>query len=83
MFVLPKKHNAVTITVYINPLIPKKSLLQSVSENTTFLKELLLLKSQPKVPKEARLSQHSVHCPAGQRVCCEFNQLNLEYEQVL
>lgn len=78
-----KTLNAVTITVYINPLIPKKSFSQSVSEKTTFLKRLLLLKSQPKVPKEARLLQHSVHYPAGQRAHCEFNQINLEHEQVL
>lgn len=69
-----KTLNAVTITVYLNPLIPKESFLQSVSEKTTFLKKLLSLKCQPKVPKEAKLSQHSVHYAADQRACCEFNQ---------
>lgn len=58
----------------LNPLIPKESFLQSVSAKTTFLKKLLSLKCQPKVPKEAKLSQHSVHYAADQRACCEFNQ---------
>lgn len=69
-----KTTESVTITVYINPLIPKEGFLQSVSEKTTFLKKPLSLKSQPKVPKEAKLSQHSVHYPADQRACCEFSR---------
>lgn len=54
--------------------------LSRVREKTTVLKKkLLFFEGQPKA---ARLSKCSVHYPASQKACYEFNESNLLQEQM-